>query len=615
MGEKETNTCVFIVSKAALTEWTGFNPTGYRVYVHFKDERQLDKETMISYCREIADKYDLPPVGMNHNYFVYYSKSIDFAAVGSIAVLVLVGGYVVIQSIFRISINDKIQSYGQLCTIGTTPKQLRHIVKKESQQLSSIGILIGVSLSVCSGFILFPKGFHALYYMITVILTILICWCMVSVSVRRPVKIAASVSPLEAVRFFPEQKKIYNRKKSIKLNPVSMGVANFKRDCKKTISIVSSLSLGGILLLVVASLLLIRSPEQSARQFFSDGDYKIYLDSEQSEIEVMTAGNPLNEELRQELLSIDGITDVITTRQSVYVKYMTSASTSGGMCDILNEQNYADVEQALVEGSMPTNQYCIVLDKHVYELFEDMGVGATFELFFGQQSISVTISGLYDARKMTNGHGFLALDSTVLFAPEILFYELLPNIKNFDYSWSIVNDPKKSKSVESGLKEIVSDHSNIGLDTIGEHIKYEKTQNTIVFGSLQVLSWLIFLFGVINLINTTLSNQMSRKRENSILRSIGLTQKQLYQMNIYEGLCYAFFTVSATLILGLPIAVITCRKMSIATFAGKIMPYQFPALEMGLFILVLFGMELILSVWTIYRQKKQSLIEQMRSME
>ena len=79
------------------------------------------------------------------------------------------------------------------------------------------------------------------------------------------------------------------------------------------------------------------------------------MDSEQSEIEVMTAGNPLNEELRQELLSIDGITDVITTRQSVYVKYMTSASTSGGMCDILNEQNYADVEQALVEGSMPVS--------------------------------------------------------------------------------------------------------------------------------------------------------------------------------------------------------------------------------------------------------------------
>jgi len=34
---------------------------------------------------------------------------------------------------------------------------------------------------------------------------------------------------------------------------------------------------------------------------------------------------------------------------------------------------------------------------------------------------------------------------------------------------------------------------------------------------------------------------------------------------------------------------------------------------MGLFLFVLFGMELILSVWMARRQKKQSLVEQMRA--
>ena len=69
------------------------------------------------------------------------------------------------------------------------------------------------------------------------------------------------------------------------------------------------------------------------------------------------------------------------------------------------------------------------------------------------------------------------------------------------------------------------------------------------------------------------------------------------------------------LIVGLPASIFACRKMSIGAFAGNVVPYKFPVLEMGLFILVLFGMELILSVWTIRRQKKQSLIEQMRAME
>lgn len=95
-----------------------------------------------------------------------------------------------------------------------------------------------------------------------------------------------------------------------------------------------------------------------------------------------------------------------------------------------------------------------------------------------------------------------------------------------------------------------------------------------------------------------------------ILRSIGLPGKQLCRMNIVEGMCYAFFAVLAVFIVGVPFSVVICMEVSKKSFAGKIVPYQFPFLEMGLLILVLFGMELILSVWTVRRQKKQSLAEQ-----
>ena len=55
---------------------------------------------------------------------------------------------------------------------------------------------------------------------------------------------------------------------------------------------------------------------------------------------------------------------------------------------------------------------------------------------------------------------------------------------------------------------------------------------------------------------------MSRKRENSILRSIDLTGKQLCRMNICERLCYAAFAALAVLLIGLPIAVVVCREVS-----------------------------------------------------
>ena len=617
VNEKEANTCAIILSNAALTEWKGFDPAGYRAYVHFKNSDQLGEELMTSYCREIAEEYQLPMPKMNSKYFAYASKSFDFALMAGVIAIVLIGGYIVIQSIFRISINDKIRSYGQLRTIGATPKQIKRIVKREGRKLGSIGILIGTVLGVCGGFLLFPKGFNAVSYVATVILTLISSWIMVSVSIRKPVKIAAGISPIEAVRFTPAQKDIRSRKKNIKLNPVSMGIANFKRDRKKTISIVASLSIGGILLMVVSSIVLVRSPEQIARLYFPDSDYKIYL-QDLSE-EMLVKGNPLNEELKQEVLSVDGVTDIIVARQSLHTSIKTDANQNSGICDTLTDQNYAMVEAALTEGTMPTDSHSIVIHDQIVAYFEDMGVGSTVEFssIDGKQSIPVTISGVFSTSKMPVifGHGRAHTDGSVFFAPKDLFYELYPEITTFDYSWSIVSNPKKAETVKAELKNIVAEHSNLALDEIDTAIAAEKSQNSAAFGSMQVLSWLVFLFGVINLINTTLSNQMSRKQENSVLRSIGLTQKQLCKMNICEGLCYAFFATLAILIVGFPISIVASREISIATFGGNVVPYKFPVLEMGLFILVLFGMELILSVWTIRRQKKQSLIEQMRAME
>ena len=74
---------------------------------------------------------------MNDRYFTYYERSIDFTAVGGIALLVLIGGYVVIQSIFRISINDKnselVDNFGRL---GQHRKQIKQIVRREGYRLA-----------------------------------------------------------------------------------------------------------------------------------------------------------------------------------------------------------------------------------------------------------------------------------------------------------------------------------------------------------------------------------------------------------------------------------------------------------------------------------------------
>ena len=190
----------------------------------------------------------------------------------------------------------------------------------------------------------------------------------------------------------------------------------------------------------------------------------------------MAAGNPLNDELRQEILSVDGVTDVLVTRQALHAKFGTSANAEAGMCDSLTDMNRPDVEAALVSGAMPADAHSILLSVSYQKHHSEMDVGATMELSLGRETVTVTISGLFDPLRVANGHGALAMDSVALFAPEALFRELHPEIESFDYSWSVVSDPKKAECVESGLQEILLGHSNLGLDTIGVHIAYEKMQ-------------------------------------------------------------------------------------------------------------------------------------------
>ena len=84
-------------------------------------------------------------------------------------------------------------------------------------------------------------------------------------------------------------------------------------------------------------------------------------------------------------------------------------------------------------------------------------------------------------------------------------------------------------------------------------------------------------------------------------------------MSVTEGMCHALFAALAVLLLGLPLSMAVCGSVSKKSFAGAVGPYQFPFLQMGLFFLVLFGMEAVLSAWMARRQKKQSLVEQMRA--
>lgn len=99
-------------------------------------------------------------IGVNWGYTgAQLSDKLDPTVVVIIAgmlALILLTGYLIIYNVFRISVAGDIRFYGLLKTIGTTPRQLRRIIRNQALLLSLVGIPIGLLLGWLLGGVLTP---------------------------------------------------------------------------------------------------------------------------------------------------------------------------------------------------------------------------------------------------------------------------------------------------------------------------------------------------------------------------------------------------------------------------------------------------------------------------
>ncbi len=161
----------------------------------------------------LMQRCDFDPQYVNSGVnWAYASSSVDLQTimlVSLVLLLILVSGYLIIYNIFYISVSRDIRFYGLLKTIGTTGRQIKRIVRRQALSLGLVGIPAGLILGWLCGKLLMPvviestnlKDFYAissspLIFVGAAIFTLL----TVYISCIRPGRIAASVSPVEAVR-------------------------------------------------------------------------------------------------------------------------------------------------------------------------------------------------------------------------------------------------------------------------------------------------------------------------------------------------------------------------------------------------------------------------------
>ena len=612
------------ISKPFAENSPNYNPAKYQSYVCFADadsiSKEILKERIASIGKEIGADYSLSFLFFRENMGLSFENILTFV---SLSVLVLFAGITVIQSIFRISINEKIRNFGQLRTLGTTALQIKKMINYESRYLSWLGIPPGIVLGAIVGTVLgsneFSSGFSPINIPFVMIGVSIICTLMVKLSVRKPLKIAATTSPIEAVRYIAYRNApMQSRKHNKKISPYSLALLNLGRDKKKTTSTLLSLIFGGLLLFISASAAVSNTPEQFVREkfFVNGGSFRIYL-SEES-VGKNEANNSLNESLGEELLNTKGIQKIIPLRDSVGMcHYSIDGNATEGMCDIISDQstegNFSFVEQHLIDGQMPKNQFEVLLTDGYMEL--GVTKGTPIKITNSGEEIECIVSGFFDKSFVGTENGTDAIDPANLIITQELAQQLFTNTENFAYSWEIITDKTYNDEIESAIQQkITSKEKGLSICSYNDVVEYMESSMNLLFGSLQMLSLLILLFGIINLINMTLSNHQARKQEISTLRSVGLSLKQLYRSLITEGLLYVLVSFGIVLLVGIPIAIPVSKAVGIL-FGMPNLSYQFPTMQIGGYLLILILLQLILSVWAIQDLKKRSLTEQMRAME
>ena len=171
--------------------------------------------------------------------------------------LILLTGYLIIYNVFQISVAGDIRFYGLLKTIGTTPRQLRRIIRTQALLLSLIGIPVGLLLGWLLGGVLTPvivarlDGVSSVVSVSPVLFVGAALFALVTVliSCRRPGRLAGKVSPVEAVRYTEGKALKQNGKRNGKgVSLLSMAWANLGRSRGKTSITVLSLTLAVVLL-------------------------------------------------------------------------------------------------------------------------------------------------------------------------------------------------------------------------------------------------------------------------------------------------------------------------------------------------------------------------------
>ena len=643
-SSKEQKQYTSLVSEAFLKAEIPVEQVKYRFLLQVNGQKGNTTADYTETIQNIARQFGISEDDMNINKEYLAANYVDPATIPvivGIMLIVVLAGIITIYSVYYVSMNQRVREFGKLKAIGATKRQLRQIVLREGMGVAlfaiPIGLLIGTvavkvvllqfvehakdsNVLITEAYKVVAKGEVQLYYWWIYLLAIAVTLCTVYLSLMKPMRMAAKVSEIEAMRYQGGSKRQKSSRKGYQfLNIGRLTKRNLAENKKKSTFTIVSLAVTGIFVMMVATVLSCANPMESAKSSIV-GQYEIspivesgnkeHPEYEWAEVQ---KNNPLNEGLKQQIEELDGV-----ERVDVF----TALKVSGGPfeekigTEFINgvpEEYAEELKKGITEGNVTYEELKsgdkVILDRALLHWYPDIKVGDKLKLNIHdgdntfQKEIEVAAIGEY-------GTGLTNYNCLIM-AKEGA--EKL-TINNSSSYFQVIADKDYDEALEASLQAIVDGSGRLQMRTWKN--EYDTWENAIQMTRGACYAFIIILaaISIMNLINTMINSVHVRKKELGMMQAIGMSDRQLMKMLQLEGIFYTVGTLIISIgvgsLAGYPLFLYAKR-----TGMFDISTYHYPVTAAIIIILTLFVIQMLLAIFIAKSVRKDSLIERIRFSE
>lgn len=626
------------ISDALATEYLEPGERAYAAYIRVLGEDELGYDEIQEKINKVAEDicYDTEKVSLNKPYlYTMTDPGTEMMQIaGGIALLVIFFAGLVIYSIYYVSVITDIQEIGRLKALGASDRQVKKVLLAEGMRLAVFAIPFGLLFGYLIPYLAMPaviklisgQSFRELgigkvhmFSLPILLLVVVAVLVVIYLSLRKPMKMAAKISPIEALRYQESSGKGKFRKGSKSVSLFRLSAANLLRNKKRTIVTIVTMGLSCALFMSLAGVLSSARAEDMARMIIRMGDFQLGLDYERNDkeypernLDSLQQRNFFNEEFLQEIRSLDGVKEIAFGEAVLIDSDYPSALFEDSHRITLtwfDREGAEEYRKILKQGeidyaAMTAENGALFTSDYFMDEYE-LAIGDEIPLTIhdGNRELSLTVTL---AASVDTGDNQLCITKEVWDALEMQF-----DTKTDLY---ISVEPDKYESIKPVLQQIADEGEYFSLYSIDEEIEIGRQSVLLIKYPMYLVLIMIAVISFMNLINTMITSIAVRKKELGILQAIGLSDKQLTKMLAGEGMVYTAGTLLASVSIGNILGYLLFGWAKENHFMN-LSAYHYPLVETILLAAVLILGQLGITLFISKRVRKESLIDRIRSGE